>query len=228
MATASVPNDPAGYSRLMTDPVRALHDMAIELGAMVQNGLYYATDKYEIARYTRMREMTAEILALIADRDAADLLADIQMDRGHATPKVDVRAALFDGEDRVLLVREARDGRWCLPGGWVDALDLPHAAAEREFAEEAGLKVRTTKLAALHDGSVHNGHTGPWHVYKLLFLVERTDDADPVAGLDGETTDVRHFALDELPELSIGRTTAAQLELLLRHHREGRLATEVD
>lgn len=216
------------YARLMTDPVRALHSMAIELGAMVQNGLYYATDKYEIARYTRMREMTAEILALIADRNGADLLADLAMDRGHATPKVDVRAALFDEADRVLLVREARDGRWCLPGGWVDALDLPHAAAEREFAEEAGLRVRAFRLAALHDGSVHNGHTGPWHVYKLLFLAERLDAAEPVAGLDGETTDVGFFAVDALPELSTGRTTAEQLVMLLRHHKEPGLATETD
>lgn len=211
------------------DAVTKLHRMAVELGAMAQNGLYYATDKYDIARYTRMREMTAEILELIADRDAASLLADLSMDEGHATPKLDARGALFEG-DRVLLVREVRDGLWTLPGGWIDALDVPSQAAEREFAEEAGLRVRAVKLAAVHDGHIHNGHrpASPWHVYKLFFLVERTDDADPVAGLDGETSDVAFFGLDELPELSTKRTTAEQLRLLYAHHKDASLPTDVD
>ena len=35
---------------------------------------------------------------------------------GYATPKVDVRAAVFDDDDRVLMVRETCDGgRWTLP-----------------------------------------------------------------------------------------------------------------
>ena len=37
---------------------------------------------------------------------------------GYATPKIDVRAAVFDGEGRVLLVEET-DG-FTLPGGWAD------------------------------------------------------------------------------------------------------------
>lgn len=214
---------------MTTDPVRVLHTMAVELGAMAQNGLYYATDKYDLARYRRMREMTGEILELIAATDPAELRAGLDLELGHATPKLDVRGALFDG-DKVLLVKEVRDGRWTLPGGWVDALDEPRAAAEREFAEEAGLRVRTTRLAAVHDGSIHNGHNpvSPWHVYKLFFLVERTDDATPTAGLDGETSDVGFFRLDDLPELSTGRTTADQLALLLAHAKDASLPTDVD
>jgi ADP-ribose pyrophosphatase YjhB (NUDIX family) len=69
---------------------------------------------------------------------------------------VDVRGALFDLTGRVLLVREQRDGRWTLPGGWADALDPPAVAVEREFAEEAGLAVRATRLVAVHDGSRRN------------------------------------------------------------------------
>lgn len=188
---------------------------------MAQNGLTYAADRYDLARYVRMRELSAEMLAVLARSEGQEFHRALVAEAGHATPKVDVRGALFDQEDRVLLVREARDGRWTLPGGWADALDTPTQACVREFAEEAGLAVRVTRLAAVHDGSRRNGHAGsPWHVYKLMFLVERLDDASPRAGLDGETTDVAFFGCDDLPDLSLGRGTADQLLLLRARHRD--------
>lgn len=220
----------------MADPARYLHELAIELVAMSQNGMTYATDRYDISRYRRLREMSAELLAMIdgAERpDTERFHRALAAEEGHATPKVDVRAALFDERERVLLVQEAKDRRWCLPGGYADALDAPTVAAVREFAEEAGLPVRITRLAMVHDGTLRNGHhrlaTGfPWHIYKLMFLCERCDDAEPQAGLDEETLDVGFFALDALPPLSTGRTTPAQLRRLLAHHRDPTLATEVD
>jgi 8-oxo-dGTP pyrophosphatase MutT (NUDIX family) len=212
---------------------RRLHELAIELAAMSQNGLHYATDRYDIARYERMRQISAEVLSMIAAAEsgagpsAEDFHRSLLDERGHATPKVDVRAALFDRSERVLLVQEARDRRWTLPGGWADALDTPAQAAAREFMEEAGIGVRITRLVALHDGTRANAHrtdaTGsPWHVYKLLFLAERLPSSteEPVAGLDGETLDVGFFDLDALPPLSTGRTTRKQLRLMLTAHRD--------
>ena len=224
------------------EPGVALHRLAVELAAMSQNGLTYATDHYDIERYERLRQMSAQLLAMIAAGDQAsgpDVTGPafhraLAAEAGHATPKVDVRTALFD-DDRVLLVQEARDRRWTLPGGWADALDSPAGAAAREFAEEAGLQVRVVKLAAVHDGTRRNAHatgsTGsPWHVYKLMFLADRVPGAaaEPTAGLDGETSDVGWFELAALPPLSTGRTSAAQLRMLLAHHRDRRLPTEFD
>jgi ADP-ribose pyrophosphatase YjhB (NUDIX family) len=210
-------------------PGQRLHTLAIELAAMAQNGLNYATDRYEKSRYERLRTAAAEILAMVGDADEALLRSALAADRGHATPKVDVRGALFDGSGRVLLVQEKRDGRWTLPGGWADALDPPSRAIEREVAEEAGLTVRATRLAAIHDGSRHNGHgSSPWHIYKLFFLVERLDDAAPVAGLDDETTDVGFFTLDELPPLSTRRCTADQLRLMWTYHTDPARPTAFD
>src|SRR5215213_10397833 len=91
---------------------RRLHELAIELAAMSQNGLHYATDRYDIARYERMRQIAAEVLSMIAAGEpgagpsAEDFHRSLRDERGHATPKVDVRAALFDREERVLLVQE--------------------------------------------------------------------------------------------------------------------------
>jgi ADP-ribose pyrophosphatase YjhB (NUDIX family) len=207
-----------------------LHALAVELAAMAQNGLNYATDRYDLARYERLRSAAAEMLAMASGGEPEQILLLLAAETGHATPKVDVRGALFDDAGAVLLVRERRDGRWTLPGGWADALDAPSTAVTREVAEEAGLAVRVTKLAAVHDGSRQNGHGAtPFHIYKLFFLVERTDPAQqPVAGLDEETTDVGFFPLDRLPDLSTRRTNAEQLRLMRQHHRDPALPTTVD
>jgi ADP-ribose pyrophosphatase YjhB (NUDIX family) len=207
-----------------------LHALAVELAAMAQNGLTYATDRYDLARYQRLRTAAAELLSLLDGSEAADWQSLLVAESGHATPKVDVRGALFDDAGRVLLVREQRDGRWTLPGGWADVLDPPSAAVSREVAEEAGLRVRVTRLVAVHDGSRHNGHgAGPFHIYKLFFLVDRIDRGQaPVPGLDGETTGADFFSLDALPELSTRRTTADQIQLVWRHHRDPALPTVFD
>ncbi|GIL28271.1 NUDIX hydrolase N-terminal domain-containing protein [Actinocatenispora comari] len=212
------------------DVAGRLHEMAIELGAMAQNGLNYSTDKYELDRYRRIQELTAELYGMIARADPEQFHQAIVAEVGHATPKLDCRGALFDEAGRVLLVREKVDGRWTLPGGWIDALDTPRHATEREFAEEAGLRVRAEHLAAIFDGTLHNGHLthGMWHIYKMFFVCDRLDDAEPQAGLDGETTGVGFFALDDLPELSDRRTSAVELALLARHHADRTLQPEVD
>ena len=87
-----------------------------ELAAMSQTALTYARDPYDVARYLRLRELSAEMLAAGADAPLEAVRGILAAETGHATPKVDVRAFVPDG-NRVLLVRERSDGGWTLPGG---------------------------------------------------------------------------------------------------------------
>lgn len=212
-----------GAPRVSAAPAELLRRAGVELAGLAQTGLAFGSDRYDLARYTRLRELSAQILAALDGSDPAALVARLELDGGYATPHVDVRGALFAG-DRVLLVREASDGRWTLPGGWADPMDTPRAAVEREFAEEAGLPVRAERLVGVRDGSVSNGHAAggpPFHIWKLFYLCVPVDpDAAPQAGLDGETTDVGYFTVEELPPLSTRRTTEAQLRDLLARHRD--------
>src|SRR5690606_34114709 len=91
---------------------------------------------------------------------------------GYATPKVICRAAVFDDDHRILMVREVLDGRWTLPGGWVDVGDTPAGAAEREVREESGYVVRATKLAAVYDKDRHPHPPVPDHSYLMFFLCD--------------------------------------------------------
>ncbi len=208
-----------------------LRRIAVELAGLAQTGAAFAQNHYDVDRYVRIGEISSELLSLLTGVPLGDISSILAADGGYATPHVDVRGALFDGRDRVLLVREASDGLWTLPGGWADVLDTPTSAVEREFAEEAGLPVRATRVAAVHDGNVSNGHLvagPPFHVWKVFFLCERQNEAEPEAGLDGETTDVGFFSLDELPPLSTRRVSEAQLLRLAAHHRDPALPVEAD
>ena len=142
-------------------------------------------------------------------------------EHGYATPKVDVRGGVFRGAE-VLLVRERSDGRWTLPGGWVDVNDAPSAAVAREIFEESGYHARPVKLAALIDKNRHPHPPGVHHIYKLFFLCELTGGS-PATSI--ETDAVGFFAVDALPELSLGRNTEAQIRLLFEHHARPDLPT---
>ncbi len=67
-------------------------------------------------------------------------------------PKVAVIGLVTDGE-RVLLVRRAVDpgkGLWSLPGGYMDAGEMPAEALRRELLEEVGLAVEVQDLVGIY------------------------------------------------------------------------------
>jgi ADP-ribose pyrophosphatase YjhB (NUDIX family) len=194
------------------------------LQAIAQDGLTYATDDYDVGRYEQLREIAAEILASHSTGELEDARALLELEAGPATPKVDVRAAVFDG-DRILLVQEPDDGGWSLPGGWADVGETPAEAAVREVREESGYLVRAVKFISAYDRDLHEHPPIPYHVYKLVFLCEildeplsRTVDADGV-GFFGES---------ELPELSLSRVTPGQIKRFFEHHRDPILPADFD
>ena len=122
-------------------------------------------------------------------------------------------AAFVDG--RVLMVREISDGKWTLPGGWADVNQSAAECVVREIAEESGFEARARKLAAVRDYQ-RSGHP-PRNVdsiYKMFFICEITGGA---ARPSDETSEVAFFARDALPPLSLGRTTAAQIDRMFHH-----------
>jgi ADP-ribose pyrophosphatase YjhB (NUDIX family) len=189
-------------------------DWARRIQAIAQAGISYTRSDYDLDRYRTLRALAVEMVARHADGAAAGdrvRLAELfASDTGYPTPKVDVRAFVArDGE--VLLVRERTDGRWSLPGGWADVGSSPAQMAVREVAEESGYQVRATRLLAVWERARHNPTPGLSSVYKLAIACEVTGGR-PEPGY--ETRGVGWFPLDGLPELSLGRITAAQIHRL--------------
>ncbi len=195
-----------------------------ELRSIAQIGLTFCRDPFDRQRYERIQELAAAVIATGSGRSDPGLLDYLRHDTGYATPKVDVRAAAF-ADGRVLLVREASDGAWSLPGGWADVNDSPAEAAVREVFEESGFEARAVKLAAVYDFRKRNR---PHHldaIYKLFFICELTGGK---AAPSIETTEAAFFAPGELPALSTGRTTAEQIHRMFQHAAEPGLPTDFD
>jgi ADP-ribose pyrophosphatase YjhB (NUDIX family) len=201
-----------------------LLDWARKVQAIAQNGLAFTTDPFDKERYTELTELVASILATELGIPVAQAKGFWAGDEGYVTPKVDVRGGIFE-DDRVLLVRERSDGRWTLPGGWVDINDSPSGAVVREIREESGYQARAVKLAALIDKRRHPHPPGIHHIYKLFFLCERIGGAPTISN---ETDAVQFFPVRELPELSTGRVLASQIERLHQHQLHPELPTYFD
>ena len=201
--------------------------IAIKLSALAQDGLTFAANPYEVDRYQQVSRLATDLLAALSRRPADELAIELGRDSGYATPKVDVRGAIFDDQQRVLLMQEKTDGRWSLPGGWADPGDSPSSAVTREILEETGYHSSAVKLIACWDREIQqNPPPLPVHVYKLFFLCRPDGTVQPPAAL--ETLDVGWFAMDELPPLSLGRVNHRQLERALAHHLDPSLPTEFD
>lgn len=70
--------------------------------------------------------------------------------KGFKVPKLCYTAGgMLINEGKVLLIKHKKLGIWLNPGGHIDEGELPHQAAEREFFEETGVKVRAIDALAL-------------------------------------------------------------------------------
>jgi ADP-ribose pyrophosphatase YjhB (NUDIX family) len=202
-------------------------DWVKRLQAIAQTGLTFAKDHYDIERYRSVRQIAAEMLAASSSGVSPTTLINLLAgDVGYATPKVDVRAAVFSDEG-LLLVRERSDGAWTLPGGWADVGDSPSMAAVREVKEESGYDVVARKLAAVYDRDhERHGHPPiPYHVYKLFFLCEIIGGT---AKASNETDAVAFFPEDGIPPLSRERVTLGQIAHLFDHLRHPEWPTSFD
>lgn len=193
-------------------------DQARRLLALAQTGLHYSRDPFDAERYREIAAIAHAQIAALAEGDAQDVARLFMPEVGYANPKLDVRCAVFDQAGRVLLVREAAEGLWSLPGGWADVGATPAENAAREVREESGYTVRIGRLLALWDMRQHRHPASPFHIWKLVFEGEIVAAGAPT---DGETDQVGFFDLDALPLLSVARILPEQLRRLGQLHRDG-------
>ena len=183
-------------------------DWAVELQALAQAGLHYGKDIYDLERYARIREISAEMIAVgsgLPKEKVTDLFC---CETGYQTPKLDTRAAIFQGE-KILLVKE-NNGKWSLPGGWVDVNTSVMESTIKEVREEAGLDVAVHRIIAVQDREKHNLPVYAHKICKVFFLCT-------VLGGEfqhnSETTESGYFALDSLPPLATEKNNEEQIRM---------------
>ena len=201
-----------------------LISVAQRIQAISQTGLAYAQNGYDRERFTELSEIAAALMAGPELPGVALAKEAFAAEAGYATPKVDVRGAVFQ-EGRILLVREAEDGSWTFPGGWAEVGQSAAESIEREVREESGYLVKPVRLLACWDRNKHAHPAIPFHAYKLLFLCEIFGGA---AMTSPETTEVGFFAENQIPPLSIARTLVAQIRFAFACLRDPSAPTAFD
>jgi ADP-ribose pyrophosphatase YjhB (NUDIX family) len=177
-------------------------EWARQIQALSQTGYHYSENDYQRERYRRLIEIAAEIVSEHTGMVYEPLAQVFSSQVGYATPRVDVRGAVFS-KGKLLLVRERQDGGWTMPGGWADVGDVPSQAAEREVREEAGFQVKARRVVGVYDAN----RTGPlevFHAFKIVFLCDLIGgEACP----SDETSEVAFFGPEEIPEPLSGERT---------------------
>lgn len=185
---------------------------AKEIQAIGQIGLTYCQNVFDIERFERLREIAASMVATMTEEPLEKVKAAICMDKGYITPKIDTRAAVFNSEGQILLVKEAKNSKWSMPGGWCDESESIFSNTTKEVREEAGMVVSPYKFVAMLDKSKWNKSSQPFHILAAFTICK---EGEGQFSKNSETLERRFFSLDEIPvdDLRVGTTTIEQIKL---------------
>ena len=167
-----------------------------EIRILASNGLKYADNEYDRGRYTRLMELVEEHYGQALDLPPSEVRERFRAELGHITPKVGSDGAIFDDEGRILLMRRADTGTWCLPCGWMEPSETPSETVSREVREETGLVVRPTKLVGLFPRPA-GAASGPHGTVSILYLC--TVEGGTLA-CSQEGLELRYWKIEEVPE----------------------------
>ena len=183
-------------------------EWAIELQSLAQAGLTYGKDEYDKERYERIREISAEMIARKSDISIEKVKDLFCNESGYQTPKIDTRAAIFEN-GKILLVRET-NGKWSLPGGWVDVNVSVGDNVVKEVKEESGLDVKVDKVIAIQDRAKHNL---PVYAYGVCKVFAQCSVVGGSFEPNIETTEFCYFTEDDLPELATEKNNEEQIKM---------------
>lgn len=196
---------------------------AVELQSLAQAGLTYAKDPYDQERYQRIREIAAQMISYKSNIPIEKVRNLFCSETGYQTPKLDTRAAIFQG-DRILLVKE-NDGTWSLPGGWVDVNVSVKENTIKEVKEEAGLDVSADLIIAVQDREKHNR---PFYAYKVCKIFVLCTILGGAFQHNIETTDSGFFPIHQLPPLAAAKNTEEQIQMCFDAYHSDNWITQFD
>ncbi|MDW0112786.1 NUDIX hydrolase [Sporosarcina saromensis] len=128
-----------------------------------------------------------------------------------------VGVGVFNSKGEILLQKNA-DGRWGIPGGFMELGESAEETGRREVFEETGIHIGELKLVTVVSGSkthtvLKNGH----EYYSVTIIYATTDIRGGELRADGvETTEVGYFPLTNMPETLNPRVREMILQYAMR------------
>ena len=134
----------------------------------------------------------------------------------YPTPNVSVRTIIFNEQGQILLVKEAKDNAYSLPGGWCDLYESPSQSARKECLQEAGAIVEITRLVGILNRTPIKDPLGIPE-YMIIFNGKLLG---PLQDHEFETTEVAFFDIDKLPVIS-RKVTLDEIIRMIDASRQG-------
>ena len=188
-----------------------LLNYAKRLKSIAHLGLTYANNEYDEERYRELEQISLEMMTMVTDITLEQLSLYFNNEREYITPKVDIRAVVFNDRDEILLVKEKADAKWSLPGGWADIGQSPTETAVKEVLEETGFTVKPVKLLAVLDKRCHPHPPQPDYVYKVFIQCGIVGGERQKAF---DILDIGFFSKNAIPDLSLHRVLPQQIDLM--------------
>lgn len=199
-------------------------ELAIEIQSLAQSGLAYTNNVYDIERYERLRDISAQLISIKTDLEFEKIKGLFCNETGYQTPKIDTRAAIFK-DDKILLTHE-NNGTWSLPGGWCDVLESVGSNTIKEVKEETGLDVENIKIIAVQDRNKHNKPVYAYGVCKI-FMLCNVIGGEFIENI--ETTEIKYFSLDQIPNnLAEEKSNKEQIEMCFEAYKNVNWQTQFD
>lgn len=194
-----------------------------EVQSMAQTALFYVKDVYDKERFERLRDISAEMMAIKTELSVETVKDLFCSDYGYQTPKVDTRAAIFKN-DQILLVHE-NNGTWSMPGGWCEYNMSAVDNVIKETKEEAGKNIRVKSVISVQNRDNHNLPKYAYAVLKIFYLCEEID-GDFEKNI--ETTEIGYFSENELPNLALEKCNEEQVHMCFEAYRADHWMTQFD
>lgn len=176
---------------------KQIYDFILKIQSIAKIGLVYSKDPYALTNYKEINDLSTEFL---------EDFMNIKFDRPnyferniYPTPNISARTIIFNKQrDKVLLVREASQHAYSLPGGWCDLYNSPSETAINECLQEAGAQVKIIRLVGLLSRTPFISPTSVPN-YVAVFEGEIVGE---LKEHEYETDDVNFFPIDNLPLIS--------------------------
>lgn len=175
-----------------------IEQFMMRVHAISKIGLKYSSDPYALENYEELMLLSTEMINQVIKQP---LETDFYERDLYPTPSISVRVILLNEEGQFLMVKEAVDGKYSLPGGWCDVFDSPKQTAIEECLQETGYNVDIRSLLGVFFRDKYKPKMHSLISEYVIYFYGEIIDGDN--NFSHEVTETTYFSLDNLPELSI-------------------------
>ena len=121
-------------------------------------------------------------------------------------------AVIFDdARQKILLTRRDDNGRWCLPGGWMEPGESASEACAREVLEETGLVVEVGRLTGVYSSPHRLAIYKDGSAFQSVVLNFAAVPTEGKISLSDETTACGYYSTKEMEGIDVMPTSLERI-----------------